>query len=212
MHFAGAQIVVYDLEFTAWEGSLERNWSLPWERWEVVQIGAVKLSVDNHFALTDEFEVLVKPAVNPVLSDYFVALTGIGNQRLKDRGIRFPDAVAEFAEFAGDADELCAFGADARVLLDNCAWNGMTWPLPAGAFRDIRQELSDLLGIDSASAESGRLWKYSGLPPAARPHDALADAKALATTIQNLHRQGRLRRGAALAPGIQGRFGIGSVR
>lgn len=212
MHFSSTEIIVYDLEFTAWEGSLERNWSLPWERWEVVQIGAVKLDVDNHFAMTGEFEVLVKPVINPVLSDYFVELTGISNQRLKDCGIRFPDAVAKFAEFARDANELCAFGTDARVLLDNCAWNGIAWPLPELAFRNIREELSDLLGVDSASAESGRLWQCSGTPPATRNHNALADAKVLATTIQNLEHEGRLRRGETVSPSVRGQLGIGSVR
>ncbi len=36
-------VVVYDLEYTAWEGSLERNWSGPNEDPEIVQIGAVKI-------------------------------------------------------------------------------------------------------------------------------------------------------------------------
>ena len=32
--------VVYDLEYTAWEGSLERNWGGPNEDPEIIQIGA----------------------------------------------------------------------------------------------------------------------------------------------------------------------------
>ena len=37
------KLIVFDLEFTAWEGSLARHWLAPGEFKEVVQIGAVRL-------------------------------------------------------------------------------------------------------------------------------------------------------------------------
>ena len=36
-------MVVMDLEYTAWEGSLERGWSKPGEAREIIQIGDVKI-------------------------------------------------------------------------------------------------------------------------------------------------------------------------
>ena len=39
--------IVYDLEFTAWEGSMSHRWLLPGEFKEVVQIGAVKVDADS---------------------------------------------------------------------------------------------------------------------------------------------------------------------
>ena len=37
------EVVVFDTEFTAWQGSMERGWSGPGEHKEIVQIGAVLL-------------------------------------------------------------------------------------------------------------------------------------------------------------------------
>ena len=33
-------VTIFDTEFTAWEGSQDRNWSEPWEAVELVEIGA----------------------------------------------------------------------------------------------------------------------------------------------------------------------------
>ena len=38
------EIVVCDLEYTAWAGSLQRGWSDPGEHREIVQIAAIRLS------------------------------------------------------------------------------------------------------------------------------------------------------------------------
>ena len=62
------EIVVCDLEWTAWEGSLERSWSGPGEYREVIQIGAVCLDA-VHFRLVAVFDRLVRPVRNPILSD-----------------------------------------------------------------------------------------------------------------------------------------------
>ena len=78
---APAHVVIFDLEFTAWEGSMESRWMRPGELTEIVQIGAVKLDAAS-LKEVDAFEMLVKPRVNPVLSDYLVSLTGIGNRQL----------------------------------------------------------------------------------------------------------------------------------
>ena len=75
-------VVIFDLEYTAWEGSLGRDWSLEDEHREIVQIGAVRLEADTLDEL-DALECLVRPVMNPVLSDYFAALTGITNADLE---------------------------------------------------------------------------------------------------------------------------------
>ena len=78
--------VVFDLEFTAWPGSIQSQWSRPGEFREVVQIGAVRLSPST-LKPVDEFEMLIIPRLNPVLSDFFVQLTGITNEALTRRGV-----------------------------------------------------------------------------------------------------------------------------
>jgi len=104
------RIVIFDLEFTAWEGSVASRWSRPGEYTEVVQIGAVKLAADSLKEL-DSFEMLVKPRINPKLSDYLVALTGITNERLEAFGVDFITAYRAFLDFVGDG-AIWAFARD----------------------------------------------------------------------------------------------------
>ena len=73
---ASPTITVFDLEYTAWECSMARRWLAPGEFKEVVQIGAVKLDADSLESL-GEFDMLVRPRINAVLSPYFENLTGI---------------------------------------------------------------------------------------------------------------------------------------
>ena len=91
--------VVFDLEFTAWEGSMITRWTRARELTEVVQIGAVKLDAES-LKEVGEFEMLVQPRVNPVLSDYLVQLTGISNAMLKERAVDFITAYRAFLDFA----------------------------------------------------------------------------------------------------------------
>ena len=71
-------ITVFDLEYTAWECSMARHWLEPGQYKEVVQIGAVKLD-GRDLSILGEFDLLVRPRINPMLSPYFEALTGITN-------------------------------------------------------------------------------------------------------------------------------------
>jgi len=61
---------------------MARRWLAPGEFKELVQIGAVKLDADS-FASLAEFDMLVKPRVNSVLSPYFEKLTGITNEKIE---------------------------------------------------------------------------------------------------------------------------------
>ena len=72
------QIVIFDTEFTAWEGSMQRQWSLDWEHREIIQIAAVKVELTLSGAqVVSSFNTLVKTVINPTLSDYIIQLTGI---------------------------------------------------------------------------------------------------------------------------------------
>ena len=95
-------LVVFDLEFTAWENSLAQGWMKPGEFKEVVQIGAVRLNSEN-LALEASFDCLVRPRINPTLSDYFTALTGITEARLAKEAVDFDRAYRGFVAFAGGA-------------------------------------------------------------------------------------------------------------
>src|SRR5437868_7947304 len=106
--------VVFDLEFTAWQGSVAHRWSRPGEFTELVQIGAVKVDLPS-LNVVDEMNVLVRPRINPVLSDYLVELTGITNEAMATSGVDFADAYDTFLRFV-DGGVIAAFGRDDLIF------------------------------------------------------------------------------------------------
>lgn len=92
--------IIFDTEYTSWKGCQEHGWHGHQKR-EIVQIAAIKVS--NDLRVLDTFNVLCIPAINPVLSDYFIKLTGITNSQIRNRGISFQKAYKKFKKFVGTA-------------------------------------------------------------------------------------------------------------
>lgn len=92
--------VIFDTEYTSWQGCQEHGWHGKHKR-EIVQIAAIKVS--NDLRVLDTFNVLCKPNLNPILSDYFIKLTGITNQQIQRKGISFQKAYKKFQKFVGNS-------------------------------------------------------------------------------------------------------------
>ncbi len=90
--------IIFDTEYTSWRGCQEHGWHGRQKR-EMVQISAIRVS--NDLRVLDTFNVLCKPVINPVLSDYFVQLTGITNKQIQSKGIAFKNAYRKFKKFVG---------------------------------------------------------------------------------------------------------------
>ena len=187
-------ITIFDLEYTAWECSMARHWLTPGEFKEVVQIGAVKLDADS-FAILDEFEVLVVPRINPVLSPYFEKLTGITSRRLARDGKDFAAAYAGFLDFAGEGP-IAAFGRDDRALQDNRRLYGMTGAGALPLFYDLRGWFA-VLGVDPRGMHSCDIAPALDMPFQGRAHNALDDARSVATVMAVLASRGTRLRPAA---------------
>ena len=110
---------------------MARHWLEPGEFKEVVQIGAVKLDADS-FAILDEFDMLVRPRINPLLSPYFEKLTGIANAELAARGVDFAEPMRASLALPASGP-IAAFGHDEWVLEDNIRLYGMTEHAAAAA-------------------------------------------------------------------------------
>lgn len=183
------QLIVFDLEFTAWEGSLARHWLGPGEFKEVVQIGAVRLHDGTRPA--ESFNCLVRPRFNPRLSDYFENLTGISNDRLAAEGVAFETACRRFLDFsAGNA--IAAFGRDDLVLEENIRLHGLKDFPALPPFLNLR-DWFDAQGFDTDPLHSCDIGPLLGVPFEGREHDALCDARSIAAGIEVL-----LKRGAKL--------------
>lgn len=184
----GRRIVVFDLEYTAWPGAMERNWSGPGELREIIQIGAVKAEVTTGMAEIGCFSMVVRPARNPLLSDYITALTGITQAQVDDQGVPFAQALAAFLAFVGDdsTTEVCSNGSDDLRLYENCRLYDLPEaPLAALRFRNLRPWLTARLG-PGAVLESCRLLENFG-PSAGQPlHDGLGDARIILETLRRL--------------------------
>lgn len=122
------QFIIFDTEYTSWKGCME-NGREDWQKEEIVQIAAIKVDLET-LNVIDEFNVYVKPIINPVLSDYFINLTGITNELIAEQGIPFEQMYWQFRNFVGD---LTCFAhgwslvtdkeADGRIMNKNLKFN-----------------------------------------------------------------------------------------
>ena len=179
--------VVYDLEFTAWEGSMRHRWLRPGEFKEVVQIGAVKVDPLS-LAVRDTFSVFVRPRINPGLSPYLERLTGITTQILRDKGRDFASAYEAFLEFA-DGGVCAAFGRDELVFEENRRLYGMDAPVRGPEFRDLRPWFQ-ANGIETCGLHSCEIGPKLGVPLEGQAHNALADSLSVAAGMRVLIARG----------------------
>jgi inhibitor of KinA sporulation pathway (predicted exonuclease) len=187
----GGDLVIFDLEFTAWEGSLARAWSEPWEAREIIQIGAVRVKDDAKMTETGRLVMLVTPVKNPKLSDYIIALTGIDQSAIDDEGFDFEEALDVFLDFCEGARAILSYSGDPDVLAENCQLHGVKPPKWA-RFSEICETLGRRAGPEFAQSHSNQLPTLVGLEPDGKAHDALDDSLAILTTLRVLRSRGLL--------------------
>ncbi|HYD70692.1 exonuclease domain-containing protein [Azospirillum sp.] len=180
-------IVVYDLEYTAWEGSHARRWSGPGEHRELVQIGAVRVHPRDGFAESAAFSLLVKPRINPRLSGYFTDLTGITQAAVDADGVDFATAVERFAVFLDGAALALANGVDHDVLVENGRLHGVPLPFPDALFVNVAPWLRAAAG--GVAVSSGALHRHFPGVPELQAHDALSDARMVALAVKRVAEQ-----------------------
>lgn len=177
-------IVVYDTEFTSWLGAKDRNWSGAGEHKEIVQIGAVLLDASGDE--TGAFSQFVLPKINPVLSEYFTELTGITNAHINTHGQPLLDGLRSFAKFCSSGVLVCSFGNDHEIIQQNCDLIGIKNPLNDLNLLNIRQLVCEFAKITSSEIISAELPVVFGLQVQTSAHDALADARAIASVLRHL--------------------------
>ena len=183
-------MVVFDLEWTAWEGSLARSWSGPGEYREVIQIGAVRLDAVR-FERLAVFDRLVRPVRNPILSDYITRLSGLTNERVLAEGVTLEAALAEFAAFVGDWQMWCN-GGDAAVLRENCALQAIACPFDTEHIGNVRPLLAHVTGLPASRLVSCELPELLGIGRSRERHTGAGDAIAIETALAALRASGLL--------------------
>ncbi|MBI3255979.1 MAG: exonuclease domain-containing protein [Candidatus Andersenbacteria bacterium] len=180
------KFVVFDTEFTTWEGAHARNWSGPNEYREIVQIAAAKVDGQT-LEISDTFVRFVKPVKNPILSEYFINLTGIPQTQVDAEGITYEQALQEFKQWAEDLPNYC-YGTDNLVMAENCELIGITFPFLQTQFHDVRKVFQNQ-GIPAEKYMSSTIVEAFGAKPTRRGHDALNDVKTIIDGLKLLRKK-----------------------
>jgi inhibitor of KinA sporulation pathway (predicted exonuclease) len=178
--------VIFDLEFTAWDGSMRHRWLRPGEFREVVQIGAVKVDAAT-LAVRETFETLVKPRINPVPSPYLEKLTGIAAADIATRGRDYASAYDDFLAFVGDGAS-AAYGRDDLIFEENARLYGLAHR-PLAPFHDLSLWFRTS-GFDTRGLHSCDIGPALGVPLDGHAHTGLADSLSLAAGMKVLIARG----------------------
>lgn len=180
------KFIIYDTEFTSWEGSQERKWSLSNEHCELVAIGALKVEFkDNDFKILDKFKILFIPRINKKLSDYFINLTGITNKDIKEKGIDFEIGINIFLDFC-DGFDMYSYGNDYHIFEENFNLYKINNFLVKNNFKDIIPFFK-LYNINTENYSSGTIHRHFNIVLGKENvHDPLFDSISIFKTIKYL--------------------------
>jgi inhibitor of KinA sporulation pathway (predicted exonuclease) len=170
--------VIFDTEYTAWEGSHARNWSALNEYREIIQLGAILVAEGRELA---SFLELCRPTRNPQLSTYITELTGVTQAAVDAKGMSFMSLVQQFAAWAGTLP-IFAYGNDGLVVAENCVLNDVTNPFPSEQFHDIREYFATF-GVDPTKYMSSTIPRAFNATPPPAAHDALNDARSILVAV-----------------------------
>lgn len=178
--------VIIDTEFTAWEGSAQRQWSGVNEYRELIQIGAVKVSMtQTACAVSERLNILVKPVINPVLSDYIVKLTGISQSMVDEHGVDAASAITTLYHFCEDGRlPVWSWGSDERVLKENAALGAFSLPEFEPGINNL-QALLQRYEVPYSEKASGELASALQLDVGGHAHNALYDTESIAAALSH---------------------------
>jgi len=188
-------LVLWDTEYTTWEGAHQRRWRGPGEAREVVQIAAIKVNASDGYRELASFSALVKPVKNPQLSAYFTALTKITQQEVDKGGRSFDAALSAFAQFA-EGGTLPAWGygtSDAAVVEETARVQGVAYSresrFAGGGLHNLRPILQRC-GLEPHKWTSGSIHRALGIDLGKdHVHNALFDVRSLRATLAELQKR-----------------------
>ena len=160
--------VIFDLEATCWNNGPKRQM-------ETIEIGAVKV-VDD--VIVDEFDVFIKPMLFTQLSKFCRTLTSITQENV-DNGLGFPEAIASFEKWCGDA-RLWSWGEfDRRQLEKDGGLYGIDMSFLEG-HRDLSKSFKDRYRLGKRRCTTGKALAICGYDFEGTQHRGIDDARNIA--------------------------------
>lgn len=178
------EFIIFDTEYTTWEGAMERGWNGENEFKEIVQIGAIRV-VD--LKEVDTLLIYVKPIKNPELSDYFKLLTKITQAEVDTKGVSLTQAFKQLSNWAENTP-LYSYGHDGVVMKSNADLINTPFLFQSDQFNDVRNIFIEA-GVDTSKYMSGTIPKAFGLIPPPDSHDALNDARSILMALQEVYKE-----------------------
>ena len=168
--------IVLDMEWNQpWPGSPSAKKVLPVQiRGEIIQIGAVRVTETQEVA--DEFQILIKSKYYRHLNRRVSKLTGIKESRLRDEGVPFPEAMAQFQQWCGEDIVFLTWGFDdIAILRENLQLFGLEtgWTDRWYNAQMIFNAQTDGSNAQKALKTAMEIFGIEATRPA---HDALGDA------------------------------------
>lgn len=195
-------IILFDTEYLTVEGALARNWSGPFDPdMALVQIGAVKVAVENPLRIVDRMMLLIKPydrqGMPYPIDPYFTQLTGITAERVAKEGLGIADALQRFKNFCSTA-KIWSWGRDEYIAIAlSSFFANIPAPMPATQFDNLKKILiaSGVAPDIVMTTNSGKLAQVLGALPqdvVLSEHDGLDDALSLFYSLRHLQQQSKL--------------------
>lgn len=171
--------VLFDLEATCWEGDTYINSEY---KKEVIEIGAVKITPEFDI-LPDEFSKLVRPKVNPEISDYCQKLTGIRKDAVefaKD----FEQVYNQFIEWSGQPMLWMSWSDDYSLIKKECEVRDIK-PFNQKRFMDARDIMKVLRGKSAEGMDRElKTYELSFEDEGLRRHRGLDDSIMTANILK----------------------------
>ena len=199
-------LVLWDTEQTAWEGSNGRRWmgTIPGssrrETREIIQLSALRATLHpptggHHPSrpsgwslkrLEGSLHVVVKPRINPQLSRYVTDLTNITQAEVDTKGVSLAEALRQLHRFS-DGAALFSYGNDWTIVADNLALVSEASPKPNWA-RDMFdvKPIFRAAGLNLTGQTSGTVLRTVGLSPQGHVHNALWDCTSMLLALQRV--------------------------
>ena len=174
--------VVVDTEYTTFWTSREAWWTKPHHHKEIIQIGAAKVLA---WSVAERVDIIVKPTINPVLTQETIELTNITQERVEKEWRLFQEWLQEFERFI-DGAEVYTIDNDHNVFLRNGELYGVPVSIPP--FIKVKENLHEY-GINPEQYSSGTLYQALELELEWHVHDAYHDSHSLALSLIELKKR-----------------------
>ncbi len=183
---------IIDLEFSSWKGSQKRNWSLKWEKREVINIGVSKFN-KSFLGKIYEKNFFFKPK-NRKLSLYFQNLTSITQSKIERYNHLNEEDLQKVEFFFKDTNYILSNGIDKVILeedLKDKKINAKKF-LFIKKIVNIKPLISNLLNISQDKAISSDLPGLIGIKKKGllKKHLAIDDVRSIYISLKHLHKKG----------------------